>query len=193
MDPSRTRAVERPAPADPEPSGPGYQVAPAALAETARGVEGVLDELRSLGVGVGLAEAGRGVLALADHAGPAGHAALAEAFTEFCARWEWGVRALVRAGREVVAGLDAAAAAYSGVDLDQSSRFGAILAGAVGESAAPDRSWAETGRAAAARWTAAVRDAGANSGPAVLAHALGGGNPIDGLADDLAGLNEIGQ
>ena len=168
----------------PVPVGPGYEVTPAALADAARGVEDVLGELRALGVGMGRAEAGRGVAVLVAGTGPPGHAGLAAAFVSFCSRWEWGVRALVQAGREMAGGLDAAAAAYAGVDRDQGEALRRILPGA-------EPSWADVARSAVDAWTGVGRDAIANSGPGLLQRALDGADPLRGLLDDLAGLHEI--
>lgn len=168
-------------------TGPGYEVTPATLTEAARGMEDVLGELRSLGLGVGRAEAGRGVWALAAGTGPAGHAGLGEAFATFCSRWEWGVRALVRAGREMTDGLGAAAAAYEIVDSDQSG----LIRRLVVDGPAPDQSWDETRRSMAETWTEVGQDIAANSVPGVVARAMQGANPVQGLLDDLAGLHEI--
>ncbi len=180
MDSFSTRPLDDPA--------PGYQVTPAALAGAARGVEDVLGELRSLGVGAGRAEAGRGIWALVAGAGPAGHAGLGEAFVTFCSRWEWGVRALVRAGREMAEGLDAASAAYARADRDQGGLFQRILSGG---AAPPDRSWAGTGRSVADTWTAVGRDVAGSSLPGMLASARDGDSPVRHQLDDLAGLHGI--
>lgn len=164
----------------------GYVVTPTALADAARGVDAVLERLRSLGLGVGRAEAGRGVQALALRTGPVGHAGLGEAFGTFCSRWEWGVRALVQGGREMAAGLSAAGAAYA--EADQGGMFQRILPGG---DATADRSWAEVGRSVAGTWTAVWRDAAENSGPGMVARALNGDVPVQGQLDDVARLSEI--
>jgi hypothetical protein len=167
---------------------PGYQVTPAALAEAARGVEDVLGELRSLGVGAGRAEAGRGVWALAARTGPSGPPGPGAAFEAFCSRWEWGVRALVRAGREMAEGLAAAGVAYAGADHDHGGLFQRILSG--GDVAA-DRPWADVGRSVSETWSAVGRDVAENSGPGMLVRALEGDDPLQGHLDDVARLHEI--
>ncbi len=168
----------------PVPAGPGYEVTPAALAEAARGVEDVLGELRSLGIGVGRAEVGRGVEVLVAGTGPVGHAGLGGAFAAFCSRWEWGVRALVQAGREMADGLDAAAAAYAGVDRHQGELLERIRPGA-------EPSWRDVAGSVVDTWTAVGQDVSAHSVPGALARALDGADPVQGLLDDLAGLHEI--
>jgi hypothetical protein len=153
-----------------EPS-PGYAVTPDELSGAARSVDDVLGELRSLGVGVGQAEAGRGVWTLAARAGPTGHAGLDAAFASFCGRWEWGVRTLVQAGREMADGLRDAAAAYAGADRDQHNLFQEIA------DLGPDLPWADAGRSMAETWTAVGREVA--------------GGAAAGQLDDLAVLREI--
>jgi hypothetical protein len=166
--------------------GPGYQVTPATLADASRGVEEVLAELRSLGLGAGRAEAGRGVWALAGRTGPSGSSEPGKAFEVFCSRWEWGVRALVQTGRETAEGLAAASAAYSGAEHDQGGLFERILSG----DPRIDHPWADAWRSTTDTWSAVGHDVAENSGPGMLVRALEGDDPLQGQLDDVAGLLE---
>lgn len=72
------------------------------------GITLTLEELRELGM-VGEAGAGRGFSDIALSGLELGHEGLTSAFTAFCERWEWGVRALVLEGNKFAAGVGLAA------------------------------------------------------------------------------------
>ncbi|MEU3658284.1 hypothetical protein AB0E77_00755 [Streptomyces sp. NPDC032940] len=73
-----------------------------------QGITLTLEELRELGM-VGQAGAGRGFSDIALSGLVVGHEGLTSAFTSFCERWEWGVRALVAEGNDFAAGVGLAA------------------------------------------------------------------------------------
>jgi hypothetical protein len=62
-----------------------------------KGLTEALGELRELGT-AGVAGAGRGFDAVGLSGLELGHEALAETFSSFCERWEWGVRSLINEG-----------------------------------------------------------------------------------------------
>lgn len=92
-------------------AGEGYGLEPAALQETAQGIEEAITELKAVGFAEG-AEAGRGFSELELSGLEAGHAGLQGAFAQFCERWEWGVRTLVQDGNQIAARLGLAAGRY---------------------------------------------------------------------------------
>lgn len=73
---------------------------PQALADAARGIDAVIGELGELGT-AGTSQAGRGFSQLSLSGLQVGHAGLKDAFDEFCDRWSWGVRALVKDGQRL--------------------------------------------------------------------------------------------
>ncbi|MER7717791.1 hypothetical protein ABTX99_12720 [Streptomyces flaveolus] len=73
-----------------------------------QGITLTLEELRELGM-VGQAGAGRGFSDISLSGLEVGHEGLTSAFTSFCERWEWGVRALVVEGNNFAAGVGLAA------------------------------------------------------------------------------------
>jgi hypothetical protein len=97
-------------------AGEGYCLEPAALQETADGINEAVAELKALGFAEG-AEAGRGFSELELSGLETGHAGLRDAFEQFCERWEWGVRTLVQDGNQLAARLGLAAGRYH--DMEQ--------------------------------------------------------------------------
>jgi hypothetical protein len=191
----------------------GYAASPEALADAATGIEDALVELRSIG-SVGAAEAGRGVTGLALNPAAVGHAGFATALTGFCARWEWGVRALVQAGARIVDGLHGTATAYQKAENTAEGLLKRVVFDATGDPRADstkgaDASWeqllappaydvdpgsfAQAGDHIAATWRETADDAVANSVPGMAVRAAGGENPLQDQIDDLAGLSEIGS
>lgn len=182
---------------------PGYAVTPSALAETAAGIEAVLGALRSLGP-LGPAEEGRGVIRLASMPGDVGHAALNRAFVAFCSRWEWGVRAAVRAGEEMADGLRAAGAAYGQADDAGQNLLASVAEHSLGDPAAKDTGngwadvmaavqpdprppdWAQLGR----RWADTGHDLLDGSGLGLITAELRGADVWSGQVDDLAPIAE---
>ena len=66
-------------------AGEGYGLEPAALRETAEGIDEAITELKALGFAEG-AEAGRGFSELELSGLETGHAGLRDAFRQFCVR-----------------------------------------------------------------------------------------------------------
>ena len=93
----------------------GFTVDRAALAQTAQGINDTINDLKPLGIDE-TAEAGRGFSGLALSGLQAGDAKLAQAFSGFCGRWSWGVRALVQDGSQFAQRLGLAAGTYSMVE-----------------------------------------------------------------------------
>ncbi|MGW4158453.1 hypothetical protein [Streptomyces sp. NPDC004788] len=77
--------------------GAGDELAVSGLGEIADGLTSALGELKELGQ-VGMAGAGRGFGDVGLSGLDLGHEGLTEAFSSFCERWEWGVRALINEG-----------------------------------------------------------------------------------------------
>ncbi|WP_067071644.1 hypothetical protein [Carbonactinospora thermoautotrophica] len=71
-----------------------------ALEAAAKGIDDAVAALADIGVKQ-TADAGRGVELLAVSRVDMGHDGLASALGEFCDRWEWGVRSLVREGMAI--------------------------------------------------------------------------------------------
>lgn len=177
-------------------TGPGYEVMPAALAETAGGIEAVIEELRPLAP-FGAAETGRGVAQLGSLPGDVGHAALSSAFLVFCDRWEWGVRDAVRLGVDLADDLRAAGTVYGHADGAGQSLLARIAFDVVGDpggfgdtwddvgaSIVPDRrlpDWGELG----GQWADTMGDVATRSWPGTIARALRGDDPYAGQVDDL--------
>ncbi|PZT68690.1 hypothetical protein DN402_13100 [Streptomyces sp. SW4] len=78
-------------------AGDGKDLKAEGLDLIAQGITLTLEELRELGM-IGEAAAGRGFSDIALSGLELGHEGLTAAFTTFCERWEWGVRALVVEG-----------------------------------------------------------------------------------------------
>jgi len=80
-----------------------------ALGLITKGLNGAIDELKSVGGSAtgSLQGAGFGEMALS--AMEAGHSGLAKDFEDFCERWEWGVRALIMDANALAARLGLAA------------------------------------------------------------------------------------
>ncbi|MFH8387918.1 hypothetical protein ACH4E7_44800 [Kitasatospora sp. NPDC018058] len=91
--------------------GDGYGADPEALKQVAAGLNGVIAELKAIGVAE-YAETGRGFSQLGVTGMEAGSSELAAQFKEFCDRWEWGVRSLVAKGNDMAGKLDLAAGWY---------------------------------------------------------------------------------
>ncbi|MEU1671695.1 hypothetical protein ABZ752_06660 [Streptomyces roseifaciens] len=100
-------------PGDGPGSGPGDGLAAdsAALDNIAKGINGAIGELKSIG-SPGDAAVGRGFDELALSGVELGHEGLAAAFKTFCSRWDWGVRALVHDGSQFAQRVGLAAGYY---------------------------------------------------------------------------------
>jgi hypothetical protein len=97
-------------------AGEGYGLEPAALQETAQGINAAITELKAIGVDEA-GESGRGFSELSLSGLEIGHDGLQGAFDAFCERWAWGVRTLVQDGNEMANRLGLAAGRYH--DMEQ--------------------------------------------------------------------------
>ncbi|MEV5545517.1 hypothetical protein AB0L35_05150 [Streptomyces sp. NPDC052309] len=130
--------------------GDGKDLQAEGLGLITQGITLTLEELRELGM-VGQAGAGRGFSDIALSGLELGHEGLTSAFTSFCERWEWGVRALVIEGNNFAAGVGLAAGTL--YETDQYVE-GALKVGAnslVGNPYATEeeitgKSWTQLGR-----------------------------------------------
>ncbi|MFE7808213.1 hypothetical protein ACFU51_26790 [Streptomyces sp. NPDC057430] len=84
----------------------------AALAEIAKGINLAHSELKELGM-IGEASVGRGFSDLALSGLELGHGGLTSEFETFCARWEWGVRALTLRGNGFAQGVGLSAGSFA--------------------------------------------------------------------------------
>ena len=89
----------------------GYQVNPESLRQAASGINGTIAELKTLGI-TEAAEEGRGFGNLELSGVQAGHEGLRGSFADFCDRWSWGVRTLVKSGNDIAQQLGAQAGTY---------------------------------------------------------------------------------
>jgi hypothetical protein len=158
----------------------GFGLDPAALQETADGINATISELKTLGIDEG-AELGRGFSGLSLTGMQVGHAGLQGAFDQFCERWSWGARTLVQDGNEIAARIGLAAGMYKDVENYAIGTLKDLIVDASGnphadaktveneswsqiasDSAAhPDysaQSWDKAGQDMAAQWKAEGRD-----------------------------------
>jgi hypothetical protein len=91
--------------------GDGFGVDPQRLQATGEGIDAVISELETLGLGAA-ARTGNNFGNLALDGMQLGHAGLTQAMSEFCDRWSWGVRGLVQEGSKLALGLGLAAGTY---------------------------------------------------------------------------------
>lgn len=130
----------------------GFTVDRAALTETAQGLNDVIGQLTSLGLSES-ADVGRGFSELALSGQQAGDGNLAGAFSDFCDRWSWGVRALVQDGNQFAQRLGLSAGLYNTVENQNIGALKDLTASALADphltdTQAENSSWAQaTGRA----------------------------------------------
>lgn len=86
-------------------------VDPTTLAIAAQGINDTIGELNDVGA-LGVGEVGRGFSSLQLTGMEAGAPDLASAFADFCARWGWGLRALVQDANRLARSLDLSAGIY---------------------------------------------------------------------------------
>jgi len=98
-------------------AGDGYSADPEALAEVAKGLNGVIGELKDVTGQIGYSDVGRGFEELELTGLQLGAAGLTDAFGAFCERWEWGVRELVAEANQFAEGLNLSAGIYN--DMEQ--------------------------------------------------------------------------
>lgn len=159
-------------------TGDGYQVNPALLQQAASGINDTIAELKTLGFAEE-ADEGRGFGSLSMTGMQVGQSGLQGAFSDFCNRWSWGVRSLVKQGNEIAGKLGITAGTYAdaeqyavGVLKDavnavagdphasnqqvENESFGQIVATDKPDYSAA--SWAKTGKDAEQTWTGVGRD-----------------------------------
>jgi hypothetical protein len=124
----------------------GYAVDRAALAETAQGLNGVIRQLKGLGLSE-TGDVGRGFSGLALSGLQAGHGDVASAFGNFCDRWSWGVRTLVQDGNEFARRLGLAAGLYNDVENQLTGAIKDLVVASVGDPYMTDD------QAASASWS----------------------------------------
>lgn len=122
----------------------GFSVDRAALAETAKGLTGAIDQLKSMG-DANSADEGLGFTHLALSEAEAG-SAVARSLSEFCGRWEFGVSTLIRDGYEFGQRLGLTAKAYTDAENDI---IGGLKDGLASEFGDP---WESDDQAAAGSW-----------------------------------------
>jgi hypothetical protein len=124
----------------------GYAVDRAALAQTAQGLNDVISELSGLGFDE-TGEVGRGFSELALSGLQVGDGELASAFSGFCDRWSWGVRALVQDGNQFAQRLGLSAGLYSDVEKQVTGAVRDVVVAGVGDPHMTDQ------QAASASWS----------------------------------------
>jgi hypothetical protein len=180
-------------------TGPDLVASPAAFAETAAGIDAVLDGLRAAG-SPAAAELGRRVAALGPVPGDVGHAGLSCVFVVFCDRWEWALRAAVRRGEDLADELRAAGDTYGHAEGEGHDLLARLVDDVVGDpgtvgdtwedvaaAVLPDRrmpDWGELG----GQWADTAGDLADHSWPALIARVLSGENPYAGQLDDLRSI-----
>ncbi|MGW1076206.1 hypothetical protein [Streptomyces sp. NPDC002537] len=127
----------------------GIQAHKDALDNITKGLNGVIDELKKSGGSPGEAATGRGFGELALSGMETGHQGLTDAFTSFCHRWEWGVRALVHDGSQFAERVDLAAGYYHEGDAYISNTFKVTTNAVMGnphltEEQVERQSWGQT-------------------------------------------------
>lgn len=160
--------------------GDGYAVNPRALEETAQGINDAIAELKTLGIDES-AEVGRGFSDISLRGMQLGHQGLQESFDQFCERWSWGVRTLVRDGNQIAVRLGLSAGMYHDMENYAVGVLKDLVVDGGGNPHADDKqvekqswdqithdnaytpdfsadSWGRAGQQIGAQWTAAARD-----------------------------------
>ncbi|MBT2410788.1 hypothetical protein J7I94_09475 [Streptomyces sp. ISL-12] len=129
-------------------SGGGYRVDPEALERITRGIDLAMAELKELGFDIE-AGLGRGFDDLELKDLEVGDAALCQVFADFCERWGWGVRSLVRDANEFAQRLNLSAGLYHEQEQYVSNTLKGLWTAAAGnpyltEEQVAQRSWSQT-------------------------------------------------
>jgi len=124
----------------------GYAVDRAALAETAQGLNGVIGQLKGLGLSE-TGDVGRGFSELALSGLQAGNEDVASSFGNFCDRWSWGVRTLVQDGNQFAERLGLSAGLYNDVENEVAGAIKDLVVAGVGDPHMTDQ------QAASASWS----------------------------------------
>jgi hypothetical protein len=109
----------------------GYQADPESLAQASKGINGVITELRDLGV-VGTGDVGRGFSQLKLSGMDLGDSGLKDTFDTFCTRWSWGVRTLVQDGNQMGVRLGINAGQYAMMEEYAEGTFKELFADTAG-------------------------------------------------------------
>lgn len=191
--------------------GDGYGVDPGALAETARGINDTIAELKTLGIDES-AEVGRGFSDISLRGMQLGHQGLQESFDQFCERWSWGVRTLVQDGNQIAVRLGLSAGLYHDMEDYAVSALKDLVVDAGGNPHADDKqvekqswsqiahdnaaspdfgaaSWDKAGQQITAQWKAEARDAaeGPDGMGKQAADLLGYGQQFARTEDEVSG------
>jgi hypothetical protein len=113
-------------------AGDGYTVDPAALNETANGINDTINDLGQLGFAE-TAGTGMGFTGLTLSELQVGYSGLTSAFSDFTGRWQWGVRSLVQDGNQIAQRLSLNAGAYYQADQKVVGSLKNLVVAAVGD------------------------------------------------------------
>ncbi|WP_306359084.1 hypothetical protein [Nocardia sp. CC227C] len=124
------------------------QVDPAALEQTAKGINGMIDALAEVGIKE-TASSGRGLALLTLSALEAGKQSVQSEFESYTERWSWGVRALVQAGNQIAQALGLSAGRYQAMEDKASTMFKVLWTSMAGnphltQDQIAARDWGET-------------------------------------------------
>lgn len=108
----------------------GFAVDRAALAETAKGLTGAIDALKSVGITED-AEVGMGFSNLALSASQAG--AVAQSLSSFCQKWNWGVTGMVQDGYEFGSRLGLSVSLYNDAETQAEGSVKQLVASVAGD------------------------------------------------------------
>lgn len=165
----------------------GFAVDRAALAETAKGLAGIVDQLKKLGFSES-AEVGLGFSDLALSEAQAG-SIVGGALAKFCDQWNWGVSTLVQDGYQFGERLGLTVGLYNDVENQTIGAIKDLVASGVGDP------WMTSDQASAASWNqdmAAVDGAQTPGGKTTEKQALQEeGKQWEGVASNVPGLKEF--
>ena len=129
-------------------SGGGYRVDPEALQRITKGINLAIDELKELGFDVEASQ-GQGFDELELAGLEVGDAGLCQVFADFCERWGWGVRSLVRDANQFAERLNLSAGLYHEQEQYASNTLKTVWTAAAGnpylsKEEVEQRSWSQT-------------------------------------------------
>ncbi len=188
----------------------GYEVSPTALKEAAEGIRKAMAELKSIG-NAELADSGRGITSMAMGDGTAGHPGVARAFDDFCERWEWGVRDLIRTGSAIADDLEGTGTIYAKAEQLATDALKRVAFDSYGDphadsASSADMSWQQirdqstpdvsadsfqkAGDQMGQTWQRTGEDLARNNSASQIGRMLSG---EDVIGEELGGLREIGN
>lgn len=131
-------------------SGSGYRVDPDALERITKGINLAIDELKELGFDIEASQ-GQGFDELELAGLEVGDAGLCRVFADFCERWGWGVRSLLRDANQFAERLNLSAGLYHEQEQYASNTLKTVWASTMGTpsmTTTPEqiaqRSWSDT-------------------------------------------------